>query len=118
SAARAAAFPRLNGERRKMELTQRKIVLGITGGVAAYKACELARRLRDQGAQVQAVMTRSAAHFIGSASLQALTGQPVYDDLWDARVPDGMAHIALSRDADAILVAPASAHFLAKLANG
>jgi phosphopantothenoylcysteine decarboxylase/phosphopantothenate--cysteine ligase len=101
-----------------MELAQRKIVLGITGGIAAYKACELARRLREQGAQVQAVMTRSATHFVGAASLQALTGQPVYDDLWDARVPDGMAHIALSRDADAILVAPASAHFLAKLANG
>jgi phosphopantothenoylcysteine decarboxylase/phosphopantothenate--cysteine ligase len=101
-----------------MELAQRKIILGVTGGIAAYKACELARRLREQGAQVQAVMTRSAQHFVGTASLQALTGQPVHDDLWDARVPDGMAHIALTRDADAILVAPASANFLAKVANG
>jgi len=101
-----------------MDLLNRKIVLGVTGGVAAYKACELVRRLRDQGAQVQAVMTASAQHFVGAATLQALTGQPVFDDLWDARVPDGMAQIALSRDADAILVAPASAHFLAKLAHG
>jgi phosphopantothenoylcysteine decarboxylase/phosphopantothenate--cysteine ligase len=101
-----------------MELVNRKIVLGVTGGVAAYKACDLVRRLRDQGAHVQAVMTGSAKHFVGAATLQALTGQPVFDDLWDARVPDGMAHIALSRDADAILVAPASAHFIAKLAHG
>jgi len=101
-----------------MELADRRIILGITGGIAAYKACELARRLRDHGAQVQAVMTRAAQHFVGAASLQALTGQPVFDDLWDARVSDGMAHIALSRDADAIVVAPASANFLAKLAHG
>lgn len=101
-----------------MELAGRKIVLGITGGIAAYKACELARRLREQGAEVQAVMTASARQFVGAASLQALTGRPVFDDLWDARVPDGMAHIALSRDADAIVVAPASANFLAKLAHG
>jgi len=101
-----------------MELAGRKIVLGITGGIAAYKACELARRLREQGAEVQAVMTASALQFVGAASLQALTGRPVFDDLWDARVPDGMAHIALSRDADAIVVAPASANFLAKLAHG
>jgi len=101
-----------------MDLADRRIILGITGGIAAYKACELARRLRDHGAQVQAVMTRSAQRFVGAASLQALTGRPVYDDLWDARVADGMAHIALTRDADAIVVAPASANFLAKLANG
>jgi len=101
-----------------MELAGRKIILGITGGIAAYKACELVRRLREQGAQVQAVMTRSAQHFVGAATLQALTGRPVYDDLWDSRVPDGMAHIALSRDADAIVVAPASANFMARIANG
>jgi phosphopantothenoylcysteine decarboxylase/phosphopantothenate--cysteine ligase len=101
-----------------MDLADRTIILGITGGVAAYKACELARRLKEQGARVQAVMTQAAQHFVGAASLQALTGQPVFDDLWDARVPDGMAHIALSRDADALLVAPASAQFIAKLANG
>ncbi len=101
-----------------MELADRKIILGITGGIAAYKACELARRLRDQGAQVQAVMTRAAQHFVGAATLQALTGRPVFDDLWDSRVPDGMAHIALSRDADAIVVAPASANFMARIAHG
>jgi len=101
-----------------MELAKRKIVLGVTGGIAAYKSCELVRRLREQGARVQAVMTQSAHRFLGPASLQALTGEPVFDDLWDERVPDGMAHIALSRDADAIVVAPATANFLAKLANG
>jgi len=101
-----------------MQLANRKIVLGITGGIAAYKACELARRLRQEGALVQAVMTPAARHFIAPATLQALTGMPVADDLWDARIPDGMAHIALSRDADAIVVAPASANFLARLANG
>jgi phosphopantothenoylcysteine decarboxylase/phosphopantothenate--cysteine ligase len=101
-----------------MELASRKIILGITGGVAAYKSCELVRRLREEGAQVQAVMTASASRFVGSATLQALTGLPVYADLWDPRVTDGMAHISLSREADAILVAPASANTLAKLANG
>jgi phosphopantothenoylcysteine decarboxylase/phosphopantothenate--cysteine ligase len=101
-----------------VELENRKIILGISGGVAAYKACELARRLQDEGAQVQAVMTKAAQHFVGVATLQALTGRPVYDDLWDARIADGMAHIALSREADAILVAPASANLMARLANG
>ncbi len=101
-----------------MELANRKIVLGITGGIAAYKACELVRRLREQGASVQAVMTPSARHFVTTETLQALTGLPVFDDLWDSRIPDGMAHISLSRDADAILIAPASANFLAKLAHG
>ncbi len=101
-----------------MELANRRIVLGVTGGIAAYKSCELVRRLREQGAQVQAVMTASARHFLAPASLQALTGQPVFDDLWDARAADAMAHIGLSRGADAILVAPASANFLAKVANG
>jgi phosphopantothenoylcysteine decarboxylase/phosphopantothenate--cysteine ligase len=101
-----------------VELANRKIILGISGGVAAYKACELARRLQDEGAQVQAVMTRAAQHFVGAATLQALTGRPVFEDLWDARVPDGMAHIALSRDADAIVVAPASANLMGRLANG
>jgi phosphopantothenoylcysteine decarboxylase/phosphopantothenate--cysteine ligase len=101
-----------------MDLRNRKIILGITGGVAAYKACELARRMRDQGAQVEAVLTPAALHFVGTATLQALTGRPVFVDAWDARVPDGMAHIHLTRDADAILVAPASADFMARLATG
>ncbi len=99
-------------------LAGRRILLGVTGGIAAYKACELVRLLRAEGARVQAVMTRAAREFLGPASLQALTGSPVYDDLWDARVADGMAHIALSRDADAIVVAPATADFLGKIANG
>lgn len=102
-------------------LAGRKILLGVTGGIAAYKSCELVRLLRAEGAQVQAVMTRGAREFIGPASLQALTGLPVHDDLWNPpgqHVADGMAHIALSRDADAIVIAPATAHFLGKIANG
>ncbi|HYA75681.1 MAG TPA: flavoprotein, partial [Burkholderiaceae bacterium] len=66
-----------------MELAERKIVLGVTGGIAAYKSCELVRRLREQGARVQAVMTASAHHFLAPASLQALTGMPVLEELWD-----------------------------------
>jgi phosphopantothenoylcysteine decarboxylase/phosphopantothenate--cysteine ligase len=101
-----------------MELAKRRIVLGVTGGIAAYKSCELVRRMQDEGAHVRVVMTPAAKQFVGAATFQALTGQPVFDDLWDGRVPDGMGHIELSRDADAIVVAPASADFLAKLANG
>ncbi len=100
------------------ELAGRRIVLGITGGIAAYKSCELVRLLRAEGAQVQVVMTSAARQFVGVATLQALSGLPVFDDLWDARCTDGMAHIGLSRDADAILVAPASADFIAKVAGG
>lgn len=99
-------------------LAGRTILLGVTGGIAAYKSCELIRLLRAEGARVQAVMTRAAREFIGPATLQALTGSPVFDDLWDPRVADGMAHIALSRDADAIVVAPATADFLGRIANG
>ncbi len=99
-------------------LTGRSIVLGITGGIAAYKCCELVRLLRAEGARVQVVMTAAAHRFVGAASLQAVSGAPVYDDLWDSRIADGMAHIALSREADAILVAPASADFIAKIAVG
>ncbi|TCJ12269.1 bifunctional phosphopantothenoylcysteine decarboxylase/phosphopantothenate--cysteine ligase CoaBC [Parasulfuritortus cantonensis] len=101
-----------------METTLKRIVLGVTGGVAAYKAAELARRLVKRGIEVQTVMTGAAGHFVGAATFQAITGRPVYADLWDARVANGMAHIDLSRDADLILVAPASADFLAKLAGG
>jgi phosphopantothenoylcysteine decarboxylase/phosphopantothenate--cysteine ligase len=101
-----------------MELKQRKIVLGVCGGVAAYKACELVRLMRAEGADVQVVMTASAQRFIGAASFQALSGHPVFDDLWHNQSADGMAHIALTRDADAMLIAPASAHRLAMLAQG
>jgi phosphopantothenoylcysteine decarboxylase/phosphopantothenate--cysteine ligase len=99
-------------------LPRSRLILGLTGGVAAYKAAELARLLILDAVDVQAVMTRSAGHFVGTATLQALTGKPVLTDLWDDRFPNGMAHIDLSRNADAILVAPASADFVAKLAHG
>ena len=102
-----------------MEQTQTKrIVLGLTGGIAAYKAAELARLLIKQNIEVQVVMTEAACHFITPTTMQGLSGKPVYTDQWDASVPNNMAHINLSRDADAIVVAPASADFIAKLANG
>jgi phosphopantothenoylcysteine decarboxylase/phosphopantothenate--cysteine ligase len=101
-----------------MDLRDRNILLGITGGVAAYKACELARRLQDQGARVQAILTHGAQHFVTPTLLHAITGQPAYTELWDERLDQGMGHIMLSRDADALVVAPASAHFIAKLAAG
>ncbi|HEX6828633.1 MAG TPA: bifunctional phosphopantothenoylcysteine decarboxylase/phosphopantothenate--cysteine ligase CoaBC [Burkholderiales bacterium] len=97
---------------------QKTVLLGLTGGIAAYKAAELARLLIKDGFQVQAAMTEAARHFVGAATLQAITGRPVFIDLWDANVPNSMAHINLGRDADLILVAPASADFLAKLASG
>ena len=96
----------------------RRIVLGITGGVAAYKSAELTRALKKSGIDVQVVMTDAATKFITATTLQALSGKRVFADLWDESIPNGMAHIELSRDADAILVAPASADFIAKLANG
>lgn len=99
-----------------MEL--KRIVLGVTGGVAAYKAAELARLMVKAGMDVQVVMTEAARHFVGAATFQAITGHPVFGDLWDDRVDNGMAHIDLGRGADVILVAPASADFLAKLAQG
>ncbi|HEX9398367.1 MAG TPA: bifunctional phosphopantothenoylcysteine decarboxylase/phosphopantothenate--cysteine ligase CoaBC [Burkholderiales bacterium] len=101
-----------------MTLTGKKILLGLSGGIAAYKAAELARLLVKGGADVRVVMTEAATHFIGTATMQALSGQPVWSDLWDSRVPDAMGHIELSRDRDLILVAPASADFMAKLAHG
>jgi phosphopantothenoylcysteine decarboxylase/phosphopantothenate--cysteine ligase len=101
-----------------MALTGRKVLLGLTGGIAAYKSAELARRLVKAGNDVRVVMTEAAARFITPVTLQALTGQAVWSDLWDARVPDNMGHIELSRDRELIVVAPASADFLAKLANG
>ena len=100
------------------ESRHRRIVLGITGGIAAYKAAELVRLLVKDGTDVQVVMTKAACGFITPATPQALSGKPVFTDMWDGRVADNMAHIALSRGTDAIVVAPASADFLAKLANG
>ncbi len=104
-----------------MDLSGKRIVLGMTGGIAAYKACELARRLQDDGADVQVVMTRGALQFVTATTLQALTGKAVFVDQWQSEggaVDDAMPHIALSRGVDAIVVAPASAHFIAKAAHG
>ncbi|MDH4233727.1 MAG: bifunctional phosphopantothenoylcysteine decarboxylase/phosphopantothenate--cysteine ligase CoaBC [Gallionella sp.] len=96
----------------------KRIVLGLTGGIAAYKAAELVRLLIKQGIEVQVVMTEAACHFITPTTMQGLSGNPVFTDQWDASVPNSMAHINLSRAADAIVIAPASADFIAKLANG
>ncbi|MFP5459960.1 MAG: bifunctional phosphopantothenoylcysteine decarboxylase/phosphopantothenate--cysteine ligase CoaBC [Gammaproteobacteria bacterium] len=101
-----------------MELANRHILLGVTGGVAAFKAAVLARELQRQGATVQVVMTEAATRFVAPATFQALTGRPVYTDQWDARIDNNMAHIELSREADAILIAPATADFMAKVALG
>jgi len=95
-----------------------RLVLGITGGIAAYKAAELLRLLIKQGMEVQVVMTEAACHFITPATMQGLSGKPVFTDQWDASMPNSMAHINLSRAADAIVIAPATADFIARLANG
>ena len=101
-----------------MALTGKRILLGLTGGIAAYKAAELTRLLGRAGADVRVAMTQAATRFVTPLTFQALSGQPVWTDLWDPRVQDGMGHIELSRDRDLVVVAPASADFLAKLANG
>jgi phosphopantothenoylcysteine decarboxylase/phosphopantothenate--cysteine ligase len=95
-----------------------KVLLGVTGGIAAYKSAELVRRLREQGAEVQVVMTEGARHFVGVATFQALSGRPVRTDLWDAAAEAAMGHIELARWADRVVIAPASADFLARLAHG
>lgn len=100
------------------ELAGKHLVLGLTGGIACYKAAELTRLLIKAGATVQVVMTEAATQFITPVTLQALSGRPVYTDQWDARMPNNMAHIDLSREADAIVIAPASTDFIAKLAHG
>lgn len=100
------------------DLAGKHLVLGLTGGIAAYKSAELARRVQDHGATVQVVMTQAATHFITPVTMQALTGRAVFTDQWDSRQPNNMAHIELSREADAIVVVPASADFIAKLAHG
>jgi phosphopantothenoylcysteine decarboxylase/phosphopantothenate--cysteine ligase len=101
-----------------MALTGKRILLGITGGIAAYKAAELVRLLVRSGADVRVALTEAGARFVTPVTLQALSGQPVWSDLWDARVPDNMGHIELSRDRELIVVAPASADFMAKVAHG
>jgi phosphopantothenoylcysteine decarboxylase/phosphopantothenate--cysteine ligase len=101
-----------------MDLAGKHIVLGLTGGIAAYKAAELTRALIKSGATVQVVMTEAATHFITPVTMQALSGRPVFTDQWDARIANNMAHIDLTRDADAIVIAPCSTDFIAKLAQG
>jgi phosphopantothenoylcysteine decarboxylase/phosphopantothenate--cysteine ligase len=100
------------------ELNGKRILLGVTGGIAAYKAAELVRLLNKEGADVRVVMTNSGAEFISPLTLQALSGNPVHTSMWDQSIPNGMPHIELSRDCDLVLVAPATADFMAKLAAG
>lgn len=95
-----------------------RVVLGITGGIAAYKAAEITRLLRKSAIDVQVVMTDAATRFITPVTMQSLSGNAVFSDSWDPRIANNMAHIELSREADAILIAPATADFLAKLAHG
>ncbi len=98
--------------------TSQRILLGVTGGIAAYKSADLVRRLIERGADVQVVMTRSAREFVTPLTFQALSGRPVRSDLWDAEAEAAMGHIELARWADQILVAPATANFIARLAHG
>ncbi len=100
------------------DIVKKRLILGVTGGVAAYKAAELTRLLVKNGVEVRVVMTEAARHFVAPATFQALSGQPVLTDLWDGPAANGMAHIELTRHADAVLIAPASADFLAKLVHG
>ena len=100
------------------KVLNRRLLLGVTGGVAAYKVAELARLLQRNNVQAQVAMTEAATRFVGPATFQALTGKPVVTDLWDESFANNMAHIELSRGVDAILIAPCSADFLAKLAHG
>ncbi len=99
-------------------LRGRHLVVGLSGGIACFKSAELVRELQRRGASVQVVMTEAATHFITPVTMQALSNRSVYVSQWDLREPNAMAHINLSRDADAVLVAPASADFIAKLAQG
>jgi phosphopantothenoylcysteine decarboxylase/phosphopantothenate--cysteine ligase len=99
-------------------LQNKRIVLGLTGGIACYKSADFVRRLVERGATVDVVMTEAATQFITPLTMQALSGRPVFTSVWDARIPNNMAHIDLSRGADAIIIAPTSTDFIAKLAHG
>ncbi|MCI0749043.1 MAG: bifunctional phosphopantothenoylcysteine decarboxylase/phosphopantothenate--cysteine ligase CoaBC [Nevskiales bacterium] len=101
-----------------LRLAGRRIVLGVTGGIAAYKAAELARRLKEMGAEIQVVMTEGAQQFVAPRTFQALSGRSVRTTLWDEAAEAAMGHIELARWADAVVVAPASADFLARLVQG
>ena len=99
-------------------MSHKRILLGVTGGIAAYKAADLTRRLIKAGMEVQVVMTEAATKLVTPATFQALSGRPVFTSLWDDRIDNGMSHIEFTRDADVALIAPATANFMAKLANG
>ena len=99
-------------------MRDKHILLGVTGGIAAYKSAELVRRLVERGAQVQVVMTAAAREFIGATTFQALSGRPVRESLWDSAAEAAMGHIELARWADVVIVAPASADFMARLTAG
>ncbi len=101
-----------------MRLAQRRILVGVSGGIAAYKSCGLVRRLREAGAEVRVVMTANAAHFVGAATFQALSGQAVRTSLWDAQAEAAMGHIELARWAERVVIAPATADLVARLAHG
>ena len=96
----------------------KRILLGVTGGIAAYKSPDLVRRLRERGAEVQVVMTAAAREFVTQTTFQAVSGRPVRTDLWDAAAEAAMGHIELARWAEVVLIAPATADFLARLAAG
>lgn len=100
------------------DIRDMRIVLGVSGGIACYKSAELVRRFIDQGATVDVVMTDGAREFVTPVTFQALSGRPVYTDQWDNRAPNNMVHINLTRQADLVLIAPATANLMAKLANG
>jgi len=101
-----------------MGIANKHVLLGVTGGVAAYKSAELVRRLREHGAEVRVVMTQGAEHFITPLTMQAVSANPVHTSLLDPAAEAGMGHIELARWADAVLVAPATANFLSRLAHG
>ena len=106
------------GVQARLDLAGKHIVLGLTGGIACYKAADFTRELLKAGATVQVVMTEAAEQFITPVTMQALSLRPVFTNQWDARAPNNMAHINLTREADAVVIAPASADFIAKLVQG
>jgi phosphopantothenoylcysteine decarboxylase / phosphopantothenate---cysteine ligase len=114
----ARRFPSYTFHMDKNTKPTQRILLGITGGIAAYKSAELTRLFIKSNREVTVMMTESATQFVGTATFQALSGKPVYTDLWDKRPENGMAHIDLTRNNDVMLIAPASADFLARLVHG
>src|SRR5690349_18530982 len=113
--------PAVNGKRRwppDNSSMSKRILLGVTGGIAAYKSPDLVRRLIERGAEVQVVMTAGAREFVAPLTFQAVSGREVRSDLWDESAERAMSHIELARWADLVLIAPATADFLAQLAHG